>query len=76
MTASGTVRVLSVNSCRLMPTATKSAPATGVKFSAVTGASRSLLPPSADYESAEVAHVRQLLANDQRVAAHPPIVGP
>ena len=37
-----TVRVLSVNSCRLLPKETKSAPATGVKFSAVTGTSRSL----------------------------------
>src|SRR5262249_50306670 len=43
-----TVRVLSVNSRRLLPTATKGAPASSVKLSAVTGASRSLLPPSAD----------------------------
>jgi len=43
-----TVRVLSVNSRRLLPTATKSAPASSVKLSAVTDASWSLLPPSAD----------------------------
>jgi hypothetical protein len=48
-----TVRVLSVNRCRLVPTATKSAPATGVKFSAVTGASWSLSPPPADLKTGE-----------------------
>jgi transposase InsO family protein len=47
------VRVLSVNSRRLLPKATKSAPATDVKFSAVTGAPRSLLPSPADYEAVE-----------------------
>src|SRR5262245_12482407 len=46
------VRLLSVNSRQLLPTATKSAPATDVKFSAVTGASPSLSPPPADSESA------------------------
>src|SRR5262245_430878 len=41
-----------VNRHRLMPTATKTAPATGVKFSAVTGAPWSQLPAPSDLKSA------------------------
>jgi len=44
-------RVLSVNTRRLMPTATKSVPATHVEFSAATGASSSLSASPQDSKS-------------------------
>ena len=44
-------RVLSVNTRRLMPTATKSVPATDVEFSAATGASSSLWASPQDAKS-------------------------
>ena len=46
-----TPRVLSVNTRRLMPTATKSVPATDVEFSAATGASSSLWASPQDAKS-------------------------
>ena len=69
------MRVLSVNSRRLLPKATKNAPATGVKFSAVTGASWSPSLPQAGFPSlacgarADLGHysdTRRDLSQDER----------